>query len=484
MSGIVGLSYANVCLEQEKENFVHDLFWETSFLQHLGQGYSGLATIQNKDSKKLILLRTHRGLFRQMFEKDLHGFIGPLVIGCVSSETREPYLVAKSAFPEFAIAFSGNIINSDEIISELVNQGHAFERTDDVVLISRLINIAGYSTERTLDENVLAALNYVYQKIKGSFTLVILMTEKIYAVRSPDGHKQLSLGQKQNAVVVSSELPSVDNQKFSFLREVDAGELISLENGEILTIGRIKIKSVVTAKPCIFDSVYYANPSSIILGTTAKEFREQTGACLARKHIAQDIIPDVIIPVPDSGRFHALGYYHEYVRQYLAGNINKLHELPIYDEFLIKYSFAGRSFTPDGEENRNIEGKKKIIPATEINIELQGKYAKKVLVVVDDSLVRGTQTKNDLMPKIRQLGFKEIHFCFAYAKIISPCPWGKSTKEYKELAAINEKNDIRTEKEIAKILEVKSCTFNTPEDLAKAANLSLNQFCCDCAMKI
>lgn len=477
MSGIIGLSYKVDEGEQKSDEFIHDLFWEVFFLQHLKKGYGGLATLSS-DKNELIKLRTHRGPFREGFEKDLIGFIPPLGIGCTTSQTREPYLVEKSAFPKFVIGFSGNIINRQEIIAELIQQGDNFERTDDVVVTSHLITLAGYKKSKSLDDNFLHALKFMTNKIQGSYTLVILTPQKVYAVRSLDGHKQMVIGRKENAVLVASELPHFDNQSFILEREVAAGELISLNNGEYKTVGFIKADTTFS-QPCIFDSVYSGNPPSIIFGITNVEFRQRLGAPLARKDIAKSFIPDVIIPVPDSGRFHALGYYLECVRQFLAGNINKL---PVYLELLIKYFSAGRSFTPDEKEERDIEGEKKIIPAVEIDVDLRSERAKLILVIVDDSLVRGTQTRSKLVPKINALGFKENHLRFGYAKIMSPCLYGKSTKKYTELAAVDSgTGEIRSEEEIAKMLGVASCGFNNPEDLAEAAGCSLDQFCYDCA---
>lgn len=485
MSGILGLSHISGA-KNNNENFIHDLFWGTFYLQHLAQGYGGLATL-NADGK--ILVRTHRGLFRPSFQNDLSDFMGPLGLGCVTGDTREPYLICHSSFPEFAIGFSGNLINGQEILTKIVKRGHSFERTDDVAIISRLITISGYRSDLSADDNFLNALTFVAQKIRGSFAVIILTKEKIYAVRGPDGHKQLVVGKKPGASMVSSESSSFYNQGFSFLKELEAGEVVALENGEIKTIGfirpkikdfngRLKIEKSY-GQPCIFDAIYYGNPPSLIFKMTNVEFRRRTGAALAVKDIARGIIPDIVMPVPDSGRFHALGYYQECARQFVAGQINKL---PIYHELLVKYSFSGRSFTPVKKTDRDQEAGKKIIPAVEINPEVLAKRAKLSVAIVDDSLVRGTQMRNNLVPKVRELGFKEIHARFAYPKIFTPCVWGKSTKDHAELAAFDALTGrLRTDEEIAKIIGVDSCNFNLPEDLARAAEIPLDQFCYDCA---
>lgn len=470
MSGIVGLSYAS---KDKREEFIHDLFWEVHFLQHLKMGYGGLAT-QKEDGS--ILLRTHRGTFKETFANDLEGFCGPSGIGSTTSLTREPYKIESSSFSEFVLAFSGKINNFDELVEKLVRQGHSFERLDEVVLISKLITSAGYNNEQDLLDNIFRVLKLVVKKVKGSFVLIILTKQEILAFRSPDGHHQLFLGKKQGALVVTSELPQIDNQGFTLVRELEKGELLHLYGAVEHSVGRVNKKG--ENQPCIFTSVYYGNPPSINFGITNVEFRRRLGRALAKKDILSGFVLDVIIPIPDSGRFHAEGYFAEYRDQFLDHKIDKL---PEYRELLIKYSLAARSFTPDDADKRKLEGEKKIIPAVEIDSEVNKKRAEQVLVVVDDSLVRGTQMKSKLVPKIKELGFKEIHVRFGYPKILSACNWAHATKKSESLAAVDQNGDIRTNKEIAKILGVNSCGFNFITNLEEASGLCRFYFCYDCA---
>ncbi len=475
MSGIIGLSYSD---KKNHEEFVQDLFWEVHFLQHLKTGYGGLATL--KEDAKSFLLRTHRGSFKETFREDLKGFCAPLGIGSTTSLTREPYLIEKSSFPEFALSFSGKISNFNQLVKELILQGHCFEKQEEMILISKLIALAGFNNDKSLSENFFQALISVTEKIQGSFVLVILTSSGVYAFRSPDGHHQLSIGIKKGAVAVASELPKIDNQGFQLDRELKAGELVHLNQGKCKSVGKIRTINNISSKPCVFTSVYYGNPPSINFNITNAQFRQKLGAALAIKDIKSDFIPNVIIPVPDSGRFHAIGYYYEMVKQYLTGNIGKL---PIYMELLVKYGLAVRSFTPDNEKDRKIEGEKKIIPAIEVNSKINQKRSEQILLVVDDSLVRGTQMRSKLVPKINELGFKEVHVRFGYPKILSPCNWAQATKKGDGLAAIDENDKIRTDKQIAKMIGVNSCGFNFISDLEKVTCITSNHFCCDCAKK-
>jgi amidophosphoribosyltransferase len=488
MSGILGLSYKSTQKEAEANSFRQDLFWGTFYLQHLDQGFGGIASL---DKEGEISSQTHHGLFRQSFENDLDAFMGPVGISCISGATREPYYLKASCFPPFAIAFTGNIQNAKDLLAELAREKRGLERTDEAALIAHLMVKNGFKEDLNLSENILKALTFVAEKIQGSFAVVILIDNKVYAARGPDGHKTLVWGFKDGAVMASSESSSFYNQGFRFSAEIMPGEVAVLTEGEISPIGIIQPKkrvlglAVKTKKVfggrCIFDHIYYGNPPSIMDELTAGEFRRRTGAAHARRDMEKGFVPDLVIPVPDSGRFHALGYHQENLRWFEEGKIKKL---PRYDELLIKYSFSGRSFTPVLKIKRLIEGSKKIVPAIETSEKLAARYRKMVVVVVDDSLVRGTQTQSDLIPKLLAIGFlrENIHLRFAYPKILSPCPWAKSVKDYSELAALDPKTGrIRTDEEIAAMLGIGSCAFNLPADLAGAVELKVEQFCHDCA---
>lgn len=477
MSGIIALSIdenvygSGKTKEVVNTEFASDLFWTTFYHQHLGPEYGGLATLSEKKDE-LILLRTHRGLFRPQFQDDLNGFMAPLGIGHISAGLREPYLVLESSFPPFAICFSGNIINREELIVSLKSEGHILERKDDVVLISNLLAKAGWDNKKTDDENFAEGIRHMIKQLKGSCALAILTKKKIYAVRGPDGHEPLILAKKKGAVVVVSESCSLYNQGFKFERELDPGEIISLKNGLAEKIGIITINNE-PAQICTFKWVYTSFPPTTLLGLTAAEIRRRLGACLACRDIESGFIPYVVIPVPDSGKYHAIGYINEFIRQANEGIIRKI---PFIDESLAKYSYAGRSYTPADENARNVEAQKKLIPI------IEERYKGKVVVVVDDSIVRGTQTRNDLVPKLTDIGFAEIHLRISNPKLVSTCEWGKSNKRKKNLAAVKENLiDIRTDEEIAEMLGVKSCRFNTVNDLVQVFGTSSESLCADCS---
>ena len=314
------------------------------------------------------------------------------------------------------------------------------------------------------------------ERMEGSYALAILTKEKIFVARGCDGHETLAIGTKQGAVAVCSESNSFYNQGFKMSRDIEAGEMVVLNKGNLESLGIIKTKKKIRHQPCSFKWVYTSFPTSVHFGISAAEVRRKLGARSAVRDIKEGFIPDIVAPVPDSGRFHAIGYIQEFIRQMNEGKIKKI---PFYDEVLLKYTYASRSYTPADPRIRDIEAVKKIIPNTDNN------YKGKVIVIVDDSIVRGTQSRNDLIPKIRAIGVSEIHFRVANSKLVSTCLWGKSNKKKKELGAYSvEKGRIRTDEEMAEMLGIDSCKFNLSEDLAKAIGIPMEDLCTDCSQLI
>ena len=216
---------------------------------------------------------------------------------------------------------------------------------------------------------------------------------------------------------------------------------------------------------CSFVWVYTGSPASRFRGISISLVRKRLGACLARKDIEEGFIPDVVIPVPDSGRFHAIGYFEEFCRQFQEGRISKI---PRYEEALLKYPYAGRSFTPQEEAARTSEASIKMLPGGEDFRDL-------VAAVLDDSLVRGTQTRTDLVPKLRTLGLKETHLRFSNPALPSHCKWGKTTKIGETLAA-----RLPSLSDRVAFLGVDSIRHNTIDDLVASIGLPRKKLCVDC----
>lgn len=436
-----------------RDKFLDDLFWETFYQQHLGEEYGGLSVRDGPTLK----IQTHRGLFRPAFSANLSGLNGTEGIGYCGS-SREPFLV-DSKMGEWSICFSGNVINRPELIEQFKSFGHIFEkRTEeisDIEVIAKLI---------AQGEGLIDGIKRMTAMIKGTYSLLILTKKGILAARSPDGHWSLVIGLKQGAVAVASEPGGFSNFGFKPSRDLKPGEIVLLEKGRLETKDTIPTEKI---QICSFVWVYTAFANGVFEGIPASAVRKRLGANLARRDIEQEFIPDIVAAVPDSGRYHAIGYHQEFCRQVNEGKIKKV---PFYDEVLLKYPYAGRSYTPQTKKARDREAHVKIVPAGE-------DYSGKVVVICDDSIVRGTQTQTNLVPKARALGVKEVHFRISNPELLSYCPWGKTTLRGECLA-----ERIRDIANRVKFLGVDSLTYNTIDDLVEAIGLPREHLCVDCSL--
>jgi amidophosphoribosyltransferase len=237
-----------------------------------------------------------------------------------------------------------------------------------------------------------------------------------------------------------------------------------LRNGQWETKGRV---SADRHQVCSFYWVYTGFPNSVFENIPNSAVRKRLGAALARRDIERGFTPDIVIPVPDSGRFHAIGYQQEFCRQLMARKVDKA---PLYDELLLKYPYAGRSFIPQDQKQRDREARVKLLATGE---DCQGK----TIAVCDDSIVRGTQAQTELVPKLRQSGVAEIHFRISYPELRSHCCWGKTTKKGEVLA-----DRIPEKDERARYLGVEGLEYNTIEDLATAIGRPMESMCVDCGL--
>ncbi len=474
MSGIVAMSIdpSSYCLgstdTERNQAFVQDLFWTTFYHQHLGQQYAGLVTV---DDVGEFLLRTHRGLLRETFVNDLVGFTGPLGIGHISSSVREPYFAKSSCFPPFAICFAGRVSNREELLSYFIGQKRVFERDDDAFLLAQLIVDATWDCEKDEDWNFMNGINHMANIMRGSYAIAILTMSRIYIARGHDAHESVIIGEKDGSIVAVSDSCGIHNQGFVLKTELQPGEVVVLENGICRVLGKTELNTPQESQPCSFKWIYTSNPGAVMDGLSAAQARRRLGATLARGDIEQGFFPDVIIPVPDSGRFHAIGAHQEYIRNAIK---NPGAKIPFYDEILCKYPYSGRSFTEVNRERRKLEALKKLLPILEEN------YRDKVVAFYDDSIVRGTQTAGDLLPKLKAVGLREVHARISSPKLVNVCPWGKANREKNDLVALGPDGKIRTDEEIAKFLGVDSCRFNLPIDVAREFIFLPNCLCLDC----
>lgn len=446
MAGLFALSIDS---KRYKGNFIEDLFWGTFYQQHLGEEYSGLAVC----NLEKIEVRTRSGLLRPALSKDLRDLEGDEGIGyCGSAE--EPFLTDSRLQDKFAVCFSGSIINSDRLITYFKNHcQYSFEKADDIEIISALISQV---------KEVEYGIKRVHSMIRGAFTLFILTKEGIYAVRDPSARWPLIIGEKEGAVAIASESGGFSNLGFKLVRDFKPGEIALIKNGKLETKECLSGPKV---QICSFLWVYTTFPNAIVEGIPASVVRKRLGAALARRDIERGFIPDIVAPVPDSGRFHAIGYHQEFCRQMNEGKIDKI---PLYDEVLLKFPYAGRSYTPQTQKARDLEAQIKLLPAGE-------NYCGKKVVICDDSIVRGTQTQTNLVPKLRSLGIKEIYFRISNPALLSYCSWGKTTKKGETLASRFPLKEDRI-----KFLGIEGLEYNTIDDLIEAIGFPREKLCIDC----
>ena len=445
MPGFFALSIDS---EEYKDDFLDDLFWQTFYQQHLGEDYAGLATYNGGE----IHIRTHRGLFRPTFSGDMAGLEGTMGIG-YCGDNREPILV-DSKSGEFAACFSGNIINRDELVDRFKTTGHSFAWGGaDIEICTKLISQgAGF----------VDGIQKMNDEIKGAYSLAILTPEGIYIACDPGGRWPVIIGEKKGAIAATTDPIGFANWGFSYHRDVEPGEIVLLKGGKAKTKGKIPSDK---CQICTFVWVYTNFPNAVFKNIPVTAVRKRLGAILARRDINNGFIPDIVAPVPDSGRFCAIGYHQEFCRQI---NEKKIDRIPEYDEILIKYPYAGRSYPRSKQTERDLEAHIKQLGSGE-------KYPGKTVVVCDDSIRRGTQTERNLVPKLRALDIKEIHFRISNPDSLSYCQWGKTIQKGELLAT-----RIPSIKKRIEFLRIESLEHPTVQELAEAIGLPLEMLCVDC----
>jgi amidophosphoribosyltransferase len=443
-----GFSALSIDSKKYKGDFLNDLYWQTFYQQHLGEDYAGLATLNGGK----INIRTHRGLFRPTFGDDMAGLEGVMGIG-YCGDSREPILV-DSKLGEFAACFSGNIINHDELVKRLKTAGHAFAWGGaDIEIITKLI---------PQGEGYIDGIQKMNDAIQGAYSLSILTPDGIYIACDPSGRWPVVIGEKPGAIAATTDPSGFANLGFSYQRDVEPGEIVLLKNDCAETIGKIPGNKT---QICTFVWVYTNFPNSVFKNIPVSAVRKRLGASLAKRDIKRGFIPDIVAPVPDSGRFCAIGYHQEFCRQV---NERKIDRIPEYDEVLMKYPYAGRSYPRSNKVARDLEAHIKQLGSGE-------SYSGKTVVICDDSIRRGTQTERNLVPKLRSLGISEIHVRISNPDSFSYCRWGKSIQKGELLAA-----RIPSIKKRVNFLGINSLEHTTIQELAEAIGLPLETLCIDC----
>jgi amidophosphoribosyltransferase len=418
-------------------------FFALFALQHRGQESAGIATSNGKRLQVYAKL----GLVSQVFTEDsLSQLSGDFAIGHNRYSTRgsnritnvQPLVVGRGA-NTIAVAHNGNIVNAEHLYQELCEQGYTFRGSTDTEVLANLIlsSPAKDWVER---------IRYAMHRLQGAYSLTLLTNRSLYAVRDPLGVRPLCLGTLNGGWVVASESCALDHIGTKFLREIEPGEIVVInENG--LNSYREKTERQAL---CVFEYIYFARPDSVIDGRLLYPARTAMGEVLAEEH---PVDADLVMGVPDSATAAAIGY-------------SRASGIPLC-EGLLKNRYVGRTFIEPDQRIRDLGVQLKFNPLPRM---LDGQR----LVVIDDSIVRGTTTPK-VVKLLRRAGAKEVHMRICAPPIRYPCFFGVDMASRWELIAAQ-----KTVPEVKDFIGADSLGYMSIDGLIKAIGLPKEMFCLAC----
>ena len=426
-----------------KEDVARLTFFALFALQHRGQESSGIATA---DGQKLEVY-ARMGLVSQVFnEEALSQLTGHIAIGHNRYSTKgssriinaQPFLVGKGS-STLAISHNGNIVNTEYLYEELAEQGFTFKSSTDSEVIANLI--ISSSEKDWVDK-----IRYAMRRLQGAYSLVLLTNDRLFGVRDPLGVRPLCLGTIDGGWVLASESCALNHIGAQIVREVEPGEIIAIGPDGFKSYHEKTERRAL----CIFEYIYFARPDSVIDGRLLYEARRAMGAGLAEEH---PVDADLVIGVPDSATAAGVGYA-------LRSGI------PL-SEGLIKNRYVGRTFIEPDQRIRDLGVKLKFNPLPQV---LDGKR----VVLVDDSIVRGTTTPK-VIKLIRKAGAKEVHMRICAPPIRYPCFFGVDMATRWELIAAQ-----KTIPEIRDSIGADSLGYLSMDGLIKSVALPKDIFCLAC----
>ena len=418
-------------------------FFALFALQHRGQESAGIATTDGQG----LNLYARMGLVSQVFTEDsLSQLRGDIAIGHNRYSTRgssritnaQPIVVGKGE-NTIAIAHNGNIVNAEHLYQELSGQGYTFNTSTDTEVIANLI--LSSPEKRVVDK-----IRYAMHRLQGSYSLTIMAGHSLYGVRDPLGVRPLCLGTIDGGWVIASESCALDHIGASFLREIEPGEIVSISGNGIESyqeeVGRKAL--------CIFEYIYFARPDSVINGRLLYPARLAMGEGLAEEH---RVDADLVMGVPDSATAAGVGY-------------SRWSGIPLC-EGLLKNRYVGRTFIEPDQRIRDIGVQLKFNPLPQM---LDGKR----VVVIDDSIVRGTTTPQ-VVKLLRRAGAREVHMRICAPPIRYPCFFGVDMATRAELIAAH-----KTVAEVRDFIGADSLGHLSINGLIKAVGLPRETFCLAC----
>ncbi len=388
------------------------------------------------------------GLVTQVFnEKSLVSLQGSIAVGHVRYSTTgstrwenaQPiYQTTKSG--AIALAHNGNLINTEELREELLKEGNKFVSTSDTEVI---VNLISYYSDFPIEK----AIQKTMERLRGAYSFVLITEEKLIGVRDPYGIRPLTIGKIENGYILSSETCGLDIVGAKYVRDVEPGEIVIIDEN-----GLFSIQALPVIKPslCIFEFIYFARPDSILYGKNLYEARRFMGARLAE---LAPIEADIVAPIPDSGTPAAVGYAERSGIPFCEG--------------LIKNRYVGRTFIQPAQTLRQLGVKMKLNPLRDL-------IKDKRLIIVDDSIVRGTTSKK-IIEILREAGAKEVHMRISSPPVKYPCFYGIDTANRSELIASD-----KTVEEIGKFIGADSLAYLTFDSLVESTGRPREDFCLAC----
>lgn len=418
--------------------------------QHRGQEGAGVISLDRSGPAAAFRIHKGLGLVSDVFDAfDFSKLSGDYAIGHVRYTTAgggklsnvQPFF-AEIASGRMALAHNGNLINAEALRRELIADGSIFSSTSDTEIFMHLMSRCKRATP--IEERVIAALG----QVRGAFSLVMLFEDRLMAVRDAFGLRPLALARLNGSFIVASETCAFDLLGAEYVRDIEPGELLEIS-------GRGELKSyrpfpAQAEHPCIFEYVYFARPDSRIFGRHVYPIRKQLGVELAREAPAP---ADIVVPVPDSGTTAALGYAQQ------SG-------LPL-ELGLIRNHYVGRTFIEPRQSIRDFGSKVKLNANP-------GALAGKSVVIVDDSIVRGT-TSRKLVKMLRNAGATQVHMRVSSPPTTDPCYYGIDTPRKEELIA-----SIKSINEIAEYVGVDSLAYLSLDGLYRAVGAVRGSMCDAC----
>ncbi|MGD9200732.1 MAG: amidophosphoribosyltransferase [Chitinispirillia bacterium] len=418
-------------------------------LQHRGQESSGIVVSDASRLNRYVGM----GLVNQVFR---HPDILNSLQGChsighnrysttgSSSLTNSQPILIDFKVGQLASAHNGNLVNAISLRKEMEEDGSIFTSTTDTEVIMHLV---ARSKRSNLDEMILEAMSH----IKGAYSILFLTKDALYGARDPRGIRPLLLGELNGSYFLSSETCAFDLIGINVIREIECGEMVRIKNNKVVSYSIPQFQPVERKAHCIFEYIYFSRPDSFVFGANVDKIRRKIGKQLAREYPVPDA--DFVMGVPDSSTTAALGYAQETKIKYDIG--------------LIRNHYVGRTFIIPEQSGRDFGVRIKFNP-------VKGVIKNKKIVIVDDSLVRGTTMKK-IIQLIKQAEPKEIHLRISSPPIRFPCYYGIDMPDKKEFIASK-----KSVEEIRKYLDVDSLGYLSINGLLSVVKKGKEDFCSAC----